>query len=280
MTRTFAITVAYDGTRYAGWQIQPNGLAIQQVLTDRIAKVVGHPVQVQGSGRTDAGVHAIGQVASFESDVWPVEADRLVQAINGLLPRDIVVVASREVQSGFDPIRHAIGKRYQYTIRSSRVPDPLQHPYHWWIPRSLDIEAMRAGAERLMGTHDFKAMESIGSTRKTSVRTVRALEIDVKPAFSGIELQLEIEADGFLYNMVRNIAGALVEIGRGRFTPRWLDAVLASRQRNSESQTAPARGLCLMHVQYPESVFVDSGAETEVSGSTDAPSGPLESPEM
>jgi tRNA pseudouridine38-40 synthase len=123
-------------------------------------------------------------------------------------------------------------------------------------------------------------METIGSTRKTSVRTVRALEIQAKPAFSGIEVQIEIEADGFLYNMVRNIAGALVEIGKGRFTPNWLDGVLASRQRDSESQTAPARGLCLVHVRYPESVFVDSGAQTEVSEACGAPSGPFESSEM
>ena len=255
--RTFALTIAYDGTRYAGWQIQPNGLAIQQVVSDAVSKVVGHPVQVHGSGRTDAGVHARGQVASFTTEVWSVDAYRLAQAINGYLPRDIVVLASRQVVANFDPIRSAINKRYRYSIRISRVPDPMQHMYHWWITRPLDTDAMRSGASILVGTHDFKAFQTLGSVRKTTTRTIRGLDIYSQEAIAGSELHIEIEADGFLYNMARNIVGALVEVGKGRFSPAWISEFLESRQRGSESQTAPARGLCLLSVKYPPNVFLE-----------------------
>lgn len=254
--RCYAIRVAYDGTRYVGWQIQPNGLAIQQVLSERIAQVVGHSVSVQGSGRTDAGVHAQGQVASFSSEDWKHPPEKLVRAINQRLPQDISVLECREVVLGFDPIRNASAKTYRYTIRNSSVPDPLRYAYHWWIPRDLDVSAMQQGAQKLIGTLDFKAFETLGSTRKTSVRTVRRLDVTAVQAIAGREIQIEISADGFLYNMVRNITGALVEIGKGRFGPNWLDALIASKERDSESQTAPARGLCLMSVEYPESLFI------------------------
>lgn len=266
--KAFALTLAYDGTRYAGWQIQPNGLAIQQVLTDAIRKVVGHPVLVQGSGRTDAGVHATGQVASFLANAWEPDASRLVQAINGYLPRDIVVLDSRRVILHFDPIRNAISKRYRYSIRISRVPDPMRHVYHWWIPRALDLPAMHAAAHGLIGTHDFKAFQTLGSVRKTTTRTVRSIDLYEQDTLAGKELILEIEADGFLYNMVRNIVGALVDIGRGRFSPTWISEFLASRVRGTESQTAPARGLCLIRVNYPETVFIDSSAPTSDTSSS------------
>jgi tRNA pseudouridine38-40 synthase len=259
--KTFALTLAYDGTRYAGWQIQPNGLAIQQVVTDAVSKVVGHPVHVQGSGRTDAGVHAIGQVASFTTETWKISADRMALAINGYLPRDIVVLESRRVVLGFDPIRSAIRKRYRYCIRISRVPDPLRHAHHWWIPRPLDVDAMRAGAIHLLGTHDFKAFQTLGSVRKTTTRTVSNLEFFEQPAPAGIEWNIEIEADGFLYNMARNIVGALVQVGRRRFSPHWIRELLASRERGTESQTAPARGLCLVRVDYPDSIYIDSDSQ-------------------
>jgi len=261
--RFFAIKVAYDGTRYVGWQVQPNGLAIQQVLSECIADVVGHPITLHGSGRTDAGVHAEGQIAAFCTGNWKHPAKKLVRAINQRLPRDISVLDSYRMVSGFDPIRNAISKTYRYTIRNSSVPDPLRHAYHWWIPRELDVEAMRAGACRLVGTLDFKAFESLGSNRKTSVRTVRKLQVNPIPSLAGREIQIEIQADGFLYNMVRNITGALVEIGKGRFGPIWLDAMIQSKKRDPESQTAPARGLCLMCVEYPDSVYSDADWDQE-----------------
>lgn len=256
--RCYAITVAYDGTRYVGWQTQPNGLAIQQVLSESIAEVVGHRVNLHGSGRTDAGVHAEGQVAAFSTDAWKHSAEQLVRAINQRLPQDISVLESRRVQVGFDPIRNAIAKTYRYTIRNSSVPDPLKHAYQWWIPRTLDIELMRQGANRLIGTLDFKTFESLGSNRKTSIRTVHKLEVLPVPSLAGTEIHIVIQADGFLYNMVRNITGALVQIGKGRFDPKRLDTMIESKQRDLESQTAPARGLCLMSVEYPKSLYLDS----------------------
>jgi tRNA pseudouridine38-40 synthase len=257
LRKAFALTLAYDGTRYAGWQTQPNGTAIQQVVSDAVSKVVGHAVHVQGSGRTDAGVHAIGQVASFSTSAWRPPAERLVQAINGYLPRDVIVISSRRVVPDFDPIRNAIGKRYRYCIRTSRVPDPLNHAHHWWLTRPLDLVAMRSGAKELLGTHDFKAFQTLGSIRKTTIRTIRCVDIHEQEALAGTEVIVEIEADGFLYNMARNIVGALTELGKGRFHSTWIREVLESRQRAPEGQTAPARGLCLLRVDYPDRVFQD-----------------------
>jgi len=273
--RTFALTVAYDGSLYAGWQIQPNGLAIQQVLADAIKQVVHHSCIVNGSGRTDAGVHAIGQVASLRSPNWKLPASRLIQAINRHLPRDICVVDCKNAIPGFDPIRHATAKRYRYTLRSSRIPDPLQYPFHWWIPKDLDLGEMQAAAKRLLGTHDFKAFESLGSPRKSSVRTIYAIDIYQRPSpiglqNTGVEICIEIEADGFLYNMVRNIAGALVEIGKARFPPLWIESILKSAERSSFSQTAPARGLCLLHVKYPASLFLPDDDQSQTLPSNDS----------
>lgn len=273
MPRSFAITVAYDGTNYAGWQLQPNGITIQQRLMEAIEATTSERVNVQGSGRTDSGVHAIGQVASFTLKGWRHEAHRLVPAINRFLPRDICVRDCRPAVLGFDPIRTAIGKRYRYTIRNSRIPDPLNYQKHWWFTRELSADAMQQAANILIGTHDFKAFESNGSTRKTSTRTVRELSVTEVPAVDGKEIHIEIEADGFLYNMVRNIAGALVEVGTERFVPMWIRTILDGRVRDSSSSTAPPYGLCLMHVTYPEHVFLKR-SDTGESEQTDAQENP------
>lgn len=263
MPRSFAITVAYDGTHYAGWQLQPNGITIQQRLMEAIESATSERVNVQGSGRTDSGVHSIGQVASFTLEGWRHEAHRLVPALNRYLPRDICIRDCREAVFRFDPIRTAIGKRYRYTIRNSRIPDPLRYQFHWWFTRELSRDAMQQAADLLIGTHDFKAFESNGSLRKTSTRTVRELTVTEVPAIDGKELHIDIEADGFLYNMVRNIAGALVEVGTERFVPRWIQTVLEGRVRDSSSSTAPPYGLCLMHVTYPDHVFLDAANLSE-----------------
>jgi tRNA pseudouridine38-40 synthase len=273
--RTFAMTVAYDGSLYAGWQTQPNGLAIQQVLADAIHQVVHHTCIVNGSGRTDAGVHAVGQVASFRSPTWKLPASRLIQAINRHLPRDICVVDCKNAIPGFDPIRHATAKRYRYTLRSSRIPDPLQYPFHWWIPKDLDLGKMQTAANHLLGIHDFKAFESLGSPRKSSVRTIYAIDIyqrlsPVGLQNNGVEICIEIEADGFLYNMVRNITGALVEIGKARFSPLWIESILKSAERSSFSQTAPARGLCLLNVKYPPNLFLPDNDQSYQPQSNDS----------
>ena len=259
MRRQFAIKIAYDGTRYGGWQIQPNAPTIQQIITDAVAKATSEQVHVQGSGRTDSGVHAIGQIGSFVLESWNPHANRLVPAINRFLPFDIVVRECREVVVPFDPIRQAIKKRYRYTIRNAKVPDPLSNRFHWWIPKELDVEKMRVAAGFLIGTHDFKSFETLGSPRKSSTRTVYELTIQSNPSMDGRDLWIEIEADGFLYNMVRNIVGALWTIGSDRFGPQWMQTFLEIRARDTSSHTAPPQGLCLIQVTYPDLVYLDSG---------------------
>jgi tRNA pseudouridine38-40 synthase len=261
--RQFAITVAYDGTNFGGWQIQTNAISVQQCLQEAIEHATSEVVCINGSGRTDSGVHALGQVASFALSGWKAPPERLVPALNRHLPRTIVVRQCREVVLGFDPIRNAKRKRYRYTIRNARVPDPLQYSFQWWYPRRLEVDAMQQATTYLTGTHDFKAFETLGSPRKTSVRTVYDLSIGSQQHEDGCDIRIEIEADGFLYNMVRNIAGALCEVGVGRFGPRWIKGVLESKERQSTSQTAPARGLCLMQVQYPESLFIDCASKSD-----------------
>ena len=180
----------------------------------------------------------------------------MVPAINRNLPKSIIVRGCREAHLRFDPIRAATSKRYRYTIRNSRILDPLFHPFHWFYPRPLDLAVMREAACLLIGTHDFKAFESNGSPRKSTTRTVHDLVIASTPVNDGDLFEIEIEADGFLYNMVRNITGALCEVGVGRLSPRWLSGVLESRVRDPSSQTAPAQGLCLIEVKYPPSLFL------------------------
>jgi tRNA pseudouridine38-40 synthase len=257
MIRQFAITIAYDGTRYGGWQIQPNAKTIQEVLIEAIGKATGESVHVQGSGRTDSGVHAVGQVGSFRLESWNAPADRLIPAINRYLPGDIVVRECRQVATGFDPIRQAISKRYRYTIRNSRVPDVMRYRYHWWIPKPLNIESMQLASQHMIGTHDFRSFETLGSPRKSTIRRVQELLIQPIEVLDGIELWIDIEADGFLYNMVRNMVGALWTIGSGRFEPDWIAAFMDRKARDTTSHTAPPQGLCLQHVVYPESIYVE-----------------------
>jgi tRNA pseudouridine38-40 synthase len=258
MPRQFALTIAYDGTRYGGWQIQPNAKTIQQIVAESVAKATSEQAHVQGSGRTDSGVHAIGQVGSIVLQNWNVGADKLVPAINRFMPRDVVIRSCSEMVYPFDPIRQAISKRYRYTIRNSRVPDPMMNRHHWWIPKELNIDKMRAGATCLLGTHDFKSFETIGSPRRSSTRTVYAIDIETKSALDGTELWIEIEADGFLYNMVRNIVGALWTIGSDRFGERWMQTLLGMKARDTTQYTAPPQGLCLMQVNYPASAYLVS----------------------
>jgi tRNA pseudouridine38-40 synthase len=256
MPRQFAMTIAYDGTRYGGWQIQPNAQTIQQIVAKNVAKATSEQAHVQGSGRTDSGVHAIGQVGSIVLHHWNAGADKLVPAINRHMPHDITIRSCLEMVYPFDPIRHATSKRYRYTIRNSPVPDPLMNRYHWWIRKELDVDTMRLAAKRVLGTHDFKSFETIGSPRRSSTRTVYALDIETKTVLDGTEIWIEIEADGFLYNMVRNIVGTLWTIGSDRYGERWMQTMLEMRARDTTHYTAPAKGLCLLQVNYPASAYL------------------------
>lgn len=256
VARSFKLTVAYDGTGFSGWQVQPNQPTIQGYLQDALQRLTGDPIQVIGSGRTDAGVHAHGQVASC-SLVWRDSPQHLLRALNTQLPETIAVCAAEEACEGFHAIRHAIGKRYRYQIKVGGVRDAFDFRYHWHLHGKLDVEQMRLAAQRLVGERDFKSFQAAGADRKTTVRNVRACDLNVHAAVGGTacHLSIEVEADGFLYNMVRNIVGTLVEVGRGKQTLEWIDHVLAARDRDVAGPTAPACGLFLLRVDYPDAVL-------------------------
>lgn len=251
MLRYFKLTVAYDGTAYAGWQIQVGRPTVQGMLERAMARLVKVRVPITGSGRTDSGVHARGQVASLATDAWAAPAQRLALALNTKLPADIRVLASEEMPSDFHAIRDATGKRYRYQLQIGGVPDPFEYRYRWHLPGPLDIVAMQQAASFLCGTHDFAGFQASGSDRKTTTRTVRELTLtEEQGGGEGQRLAVEIEANGFLYNMVRNIVGSLVVIGHGKEAPEWLERVLHSGDRRQAGPTAPPQGLFLMHVHY------------------------------
>ncbi len=257
-SRTFALTIAYDGTRYAGWQNQLNAISIQQRIEEAVVAAFDHRTPVVASGRTDSGVHAQGQVARLVIPKWRHSSEKIIPALNRRLPRDIVVRNAREVRSDFDPVRNAISKRYRYTIRVAPCPDPFFGRFHWYHPRPLDVSEMQWAASYLVGCHDFVAYQTLGSPRKSTVRTVRNLSVESRDALNGYDLLIEVEADGFLYNMVRNIVGSLVDVGTGQYGPRWIEDTLNSKERSRAGQTAPPHGLCLMHVNYHDGCFLET----------------------
>ncbi len=258
----FTITVAYDGTDFNGWQRQPAGTSIQSVLEAALEELDGRQVAVTGAGRTDAGVHALAQAAAFSLE-RTIATDALVRAINVRLPDAVRVLSAAIVPDGFHPRFAATAKTYRYRIWNDAVLSPFERRYAWHIIDALDVTAMDAAAQRLVGTHDFAAFQGTGADTSTTVRTMtrsvvyRAAQNErggwplVQAATRQEPLIVfEIAGDGFLRHMVRNIAGSLVDIGRGRFPPAWLDEVLASRDRTRAGRTAPAQGLFLVGVQY------------------------------
>ena len=246
--RNVKLVIAYNGAAYHGWQRQAEGLpTVQQCVEEAAARVVGHPVVVFGAGRTDAGVHAEGQVANFYTTNLAIPTHGLRRAMNSALPRDIAIRSAVEVADDFHASRSAVGKTYRYRIYvAPQRPVTLAGlVYHYWRP--LDIEPMRDAARRLAGTHDFVGFATSAEKRESTVRTIYRCDV----AQTGREVHVTVHGDGFLYNMVRNIAGTLIEIGRGRFGPEQIDKVLASRDRRDAGPTAPPDGLYLLCVHYP-----------------------------
>ena len=251
MTRTFALTIAYEGTEFSGWQVQPNQETIQGTLQRAIKKSTEQEVLVTGSGRTDAGVHAIGQVASCRFPVWTAPAEALCKAINSRLPDTVVVTKVQDAPSDFHAIRDAIGKRYRYQIQVRGQRNPFEHRFRWRLRRKVDIESMKRAAARIVGHRDFASFESTGAQRKSSVRDVRDCQVIPAADFDRTgHLAVEVEANGFLYNMVRNIVGTLVEVGYGKEQPEWIDEVLQRQNRIHAGPTAPPQGLFLKEVYY------------------------------
>lgn len=262
MGRSFQLVIAYDGTNYAGWQIQPGKLTIQGMLERALARITRERVPITGSGRTDAGVHALGQVASCRLPQWRATSGDLRAAMNTHLPPDISVLQVRDAPDDFHAIRDCTGKRYRYQIQVGGVRRAFDFRYRWHVRGPLDLEAMRGAARLLEGTHDFASFQAAGSDRKTTVRTVRECVVEQRPSETGgattdgeeyawgDDLVVEIEADGFLYNMVRNIVGTLVEVGRGKEGVDWVSSVLLAKDRTVAGPTAPPQGLFLQRVDY------------------------------
>lgn len=247
---TFRLTLAYDGTDFAGWQRQPDKRTIQEELEAALQRITGQRPKCIASGRTDAGVHALGQVVSFSSDTRH-EPEVLTKALNAELPDDMLVFEVSRVPDGFHALRDAVRKRYRYTIEDGRLRDLFARRYLWHIYQRLNVESMQAAAAPLMGTHDFASYETTGSPRLTTIRTVFDLTVERHTNVLTDRVIIEVEADGFLYNMVRNIVGTLVAVGKGKESIDWPARVLESRDRTKAGMTAPAQGLFLVGVEYP-----------------------------
>jgi tRNA pseudouridine38-40 synthase len=250
----FKLTIAYDGTDFAGWQVQPGKRTIQGMLERALKRITSESLQVIGSGRTDAGVHALAQVASCTLPQWRDPAERLAHALNSHLPDTIVVNESVDAADDFHPIRDAIGKSYRYQLQLGGTRDVFEHRYRWHLSDRIDLDSMRSAAERLIGLHDFASFQGAGSDRKTTTRDVRRCEVIQQETSTSdrLHLAIEVEADGFLYNMVRTIVGTLIEVGRGKKSPPWIDEVIAQCDRDVAGQTAPAHGLFMARVDYDE----------------------------
>ncbi len=244
VVRTIKLLVEYDGTGYSGWQVQPNGLSIQEVLETGLAKLLKEAVRLRSSGRTDAGVHARGMVASFTTmKTIPLRA--FADGLNSLLPPDIAVRESEEAESGFDPRRDAIGKHYRYTIRNAPRRSPLGRLYAWHLREPLDLHAMREAAAHFVGEHDCAAFRTTGCAARTTIRRIDAVAIERQEDV----VTIDVYGSGFLKNMVRIMTGTLVEVGLGKRQPADIARLLAGAK--SAGATAPAHGLCLMEVFYP-----------------------------
>ena len=256
---TFKVTLAYDGTDYVGWQRQASGVSIQGLLEDALRALDGRDVAVAGAGRTDAGVHALGQVASFSLE-RSIDVGTLTRALNGHLPQDVRVVSAEAAPDGFHARFDARAKTYRYRIWNGPVASPFERRYVWHIVDPLDVDAMNMAAARLVGEHDFASFQSAGGEAATTVRRVFSSELIREPPSIGNPqsirnpqsaiLNYEITGDGFLRHMVRAIAGSLIEVGRRRRAPEWMADVLAARDRSRAGDTAPAAGLFLVSVAY------------------------------
>lgn len=244
--RNLKMIVQYEGTNYCGFQRQYNGITVQEVLEEKLFVVTKENIILNASGRTDAGVHAKGQVVNFLTHS-AIPTDRVALALNSMLPSDIAVQKVEEVPLDFHSRYSAKSKVYTYNILNSPVPSPFLSRYAYFFPRILNLAGMLEGAAYLLGKHDFSSFRSAGSSVRSSIRHVYRLEI--RQGQEGL-IELEIEANGFLYNMVRIIVGTLIQVGTGKITPQDIQRILEEKDRKMAGQTAPAKGLFLKEVKY------------------------------
>lgn len=242
------IVVAYDGTNYCGWQIQPNGITIEEVLNKALNKLTCEDIRVIGASRTDSGVHALGNVAVFDTESQ-IPPERMAYALNQKLPEDIVIVKSEEVPADWHPrYQDEVIKTYEYHIYNASVPNPLKRKYSTFVSFPMDVEKMRQGAACLVGEHDFASFCNVRTNVEDTVRTVHEIQIDQK----GSDITIRITGNGFLYNMVRIIAGTLIRVGRGFYTPERVKEILDAKERTEAGVTAPPNGLVLVEIHYGE----------------------------
>ena len=248
--RNIALKLKYMGTNYHGWQVQKTHASVAETLERALASVVCHPVKVVGAGRTDAGVHALCYVANFHT-TSSIPCERLPLAVNTRLPQDIVVFKATEVSDAFNAIGSCEKKEYTYRIYNSRIRDPFYVNRVWFYSKQLDEAVMAQAAAQFVGTHDFRAVRSVGTETRTTVRTVHYCTVER----SGPLIELKVCADGFLYNMVRAIVGTCVYAAEGKLSPADIPDILASGNRTLAGPTAPPDGLYMSRLWYPEAVL-------------------------
>ncbi|MCM1189772.1 MAG: tRNA pseudouridine(38-40) synthase TruA [bacterium] len=239
------LTVAYDGTNYHGWQLQNNGVTVESVLNECLSELLGEEIRVIGASRTDAGVHALGNVAVFDTENR-MPADRISYALNRRLPEDIRIQKSEEVPKDWHPRRRASRKTYEYRIYRGEFPMPVKRLYSCFVYQSLDVEKMRRAAEYLEGEHDFRSFCQTGSQAESTVRTLYGVMLEEQ----GPDLVIRVCGNGFLYNMVRILVGTLLEVGKGKREPDSMEQLLKARDRSAAGPTAPACGLTLVRYEF------------------------------
>jgi tRNA pseudouridine38-40 synthase len=244
--RNIKLLIEYDGTNYRGWQVQPKGPTIQGILEEKLSLLTGERIRLSGSGRTDSGVHALGQVAHFRTQ-REMDIRTIQRALNSLLPPDIIIQRVEEVDEDFHARKHSKSKVYEYRILNRNLRSVFHRGYVWHIPQKLNLTEMKKATQDLVGEHDFSAFRTVGSPTRTTVR--RVIRAEWKRGRDGL-IRFEIEANGFLKQMVRSIVGTLVEIGRGKIRASDFRKIMNSEDRKEAGPTAPAQGLFLKEVKY------------------------------
>ncbi|MBE5871677.1 MAG: tRNA pseudouridine(38-40) synthase TruA [Lachnospiraceae bacterium] len=238
------LTVAYEGTAYCGWQIQSNGNTVEGELNKALTQLLGEKIMVSGASRTDTGVHALCNLAVFDTSAR-MPAEKISYALNQRLPEDIRIQKSEEVATDFHPRKCATKKTYVYRIYEAVFPNPIMRQYSHFTYTKLDVTAMKKAADHLVGEHDFKSFCSAGTKVESTVRTLYAVALTEFPCADGRMIELRVTGNGFLYNMVRIITGTLLEVGRGKLDPQCIPDILAAKDRGAAGPTAPACGLML-----------------------------------
>ena len=252
MASVLALTVAYDGSGFAGFARQPNQTTVQGRLESALAVALRRDVETVGAGRTDAGVHALGQVVSFEAEESEVECSVLLRSLNALVGEGIVVTGIHRMPTDFSARHSALAREYRYRIATGAVPPLFVAPYSWWVREPLDLDAMREAAAMLIGEHDFTSFcVAASAVGKPTSRRLEEIVLEAETALGEDLLVIRVTGNAFLHSMVRVIAGSLVEVGAGRRPPSWMGEALAARDRAAAGPTAPASGLTLWRVVYP-----------------------------